>query len=157
MYWKRCFARSTQWVERVFVVRVFVMKECAVMEVDEPSLESIARANYQGQQPKGKQGLAPTPRRTEVASESMRANKSGNDGPGAIYKGITRSPASYLASRVTQSASFDIAEMELPDLRTTLSNCLCDSLSRLRSVRTSTLFLKSIELRKYACLRVFIC
>jgi len=53
-------------------------------------------------------------------------------------------------------ASFDIAVMELPALRTTSSNWTGESLRRLRSVRTSTLSLKSIVLRKCDCLCLFI-
>ena len=41
-----------------------------------------------------------------------------------------------------------MAEMAVPDLRTTLVNCSSDRLSRLRSILTCTLSLKSSELRK---------
>jgi len=48
-----------------------------------------------------------------------------------------------------------IAEIELPDFRTTLLNCSSDSLSRLRRTLTCTLSLKSNELRKYVGLCLF--
>ena len=52
-------------------------------------------------------------------------------------------------------ASLVMAEIELPDLRTTLINCSSDSLSRLRRSLTCTLSLKSSELRKYVGLRLY--
>ncbi|MDA9419067.1 hypothetical protein XI07_14600 [Bradyrhizobium sp. CCBAU 11445] len=54
-------------------------------------------------------------------------------------------------------ASLVMAEIELPDLRTTLVNCSSDSLSRLRRILTCTLSLKSSELRKWVGFDLFIC
>lgn len=62
-----------------------------------------------------------------------------------------------LRSYFRLAASLMMAEIELPDLRTTLLNCSSDSLRRRRRILTCTLLARFSELRKSTGFCLFIC